>query len=78
MTNFYDQFKDSRLFRKQQKPPFKIYFNWDWYDFGLLFRVFCRNEFSEYYITVDIQILWLNIWFQLFRRKAKSRNTNTP
>lgn len=46
----------------------KIYKNWDWSDFGFMFRIYKTNKISDYHLVIDIQILWLNIWISTFKK----------
>lgn len=47
----------------------KIDFLWDWLDFGIMFRIFKNIKFGEYYMSIDIQIAWLNVWIRLIKKK---------
>jgi len=53
----------------------RIFFNltilFDWYDIGLVIRLYKNIKYSDYYISLDIQIFWLNLWFQLFKKRNK-------
>ena len=76
--NFTQRFKNSRLFKKPQQQKcflfavmyrfFKPAILWEWTDIALCFRVYQQSKFSDYHIGVDIQLLWLNIWVQCFRK----------
>jgi len=44
---------------------------WEWLDIGLCLRLYKQTEYSEYYIALDIQLLWLNLWFQFFKKSKK-------
>lgn len=49
----------------------KTTFLWDWYDIGLAVRILLQNKpWAEYKMSIDIQILWLDIWVQLVRKRA--------
>jgi len=61
-----ESFKNSRLFKNHKTP--KITFFWEWTDCGLCFRIYKQTEFSDYYLGIGIQILWLDIWIQLFKK----------
>jgi hypothetical protein len=41
---------------------------WDWTDFGFVLKIYTQNEFSDYKIAIDIQILWFELWIQLFKK----------
>jgi hypothetical protein len=45
----------------------KVDLLWDWFDFGLMFRVFKNAIHAKYKVTIDIQIAWLNIWIQIIQ-----------
>lgn len=47
----------------------KVTFLWDWLDFGAMFRVFKNNRIGDYYVSIDIQVAWLNIWIEIIKRK---------
>jgi hypothetical protein len=47
----------------------KVNILWDWTDFGIMFRIVKGMGYSNYYSFVDIQIGWLNIWIEVFKRK---------
>lgn len=76
--NFTERFRNSRLFKKPPKPKsflvaiwqklFKPAILWDWTDIALCFRVYKQTDIADYHIAIDIQILWLNIWTQCFRK----------
>jgi hypothetical protein len=78
--NLAEQFKNSKLF---PKPPRQKYFIlrvmhwlckpciiWDWDDFGIMFRIFRNTGMGEYHISIDIQILWCNLWLQCFKKSC--------
>ena len=44
---------------------------WQWTDIAICLRVYKQSYFSDYNIGVDIQILWLNLWIQCFRKNTK-------
>ena len=37
----------------------KIHTNWDWSDFGFMFRIY--KSFKDN-VIIDIQIFWFNLW----------------
>lgn len=41
---------------------------WDWFDFGIMLRVYKLIEHSDYSFAIDIQILWLNLWLQIYKK----------
>ena len=41
---------------------------WDWYDFGIVFKVYRNSKHANYYISIDIQIAWLDLWLQFIRK----------
>lgn len=46
----------------------RILFLWDWLDFGLVLRIYKNTSFSDYRMSLDIQLGWLNIWITLLRK----------
>ena len=44
---------------------------WQWTDIAICLRVYKQSDFANYHIGVDIQILWLNLWIQCFRKNTK-------
>ena len=44
---------------------------WQWIDIAICLRVYKQSNFANYNIGVDIQILWLNLWIQCFRKNTK-------
>ena len=58
--------------KKLIKKLIRILFIWDWLDFGIMLRIYKTSELSDYILCIDIQILWLNIWMQCFKRKEKN------
>ena len=44
-------------------------FLWDWFDFGVMFRVFKNTKHAEHYVSIDIQSAWLNVWIQIFKKE---------
>lgn len=53
----------------------EINFLWDWFDFGVGLRIY-RNSGSvaKFWMSIDIQIAWLNIWIQLIPKfKAQDK-----
>ena len=51
-----------------KKLIFDPYIMWDWNDFGVMFRVYRNSEYSDYYISIDIQIAWCNLWVKCFKK----------
>jgi len=43
----------------------KTHFIFDWETFGIGITLFKNAEISDYLISLDIQLLFLNIWIQL-------------
>lgn len=41
---------------------------WDWWDFGIMFRVYRSNEIARYEFQLDIQVAWLNLWINCWKR----------
>ena len=80
--NFTQRFKNSRLFKKPQQQKcflfavmhrfFKPAILWEWTDIALCFRVYQQTKFSDYHIGIDIQVLWLNIWVQCFKKLGRN------
>lgn len=77
--DIFSKFKDSPLFNK---PESKKHFIlrvmhllcrpvviWEWDDFGIMLRVFRNSEMMDYYMSIDIQIAWCNLWIQFFKKK---------
>jgi hypothetical protein len=47
----------------------KTIFLWDWYDVGLSVRFLLKSQpWAEYKMSIDIQILWLDVWIQVVKR----------
>ena len=46
----------------------KIHFLFDWWDFALMFRIYKNANHSNYHLTLDIQVLWFNVWITLFKK----------
>lgn len=42
---------------------------WDWFDFGIMFRLYKNTKNAQHYMTIDIQIAWLNLWILTFKKK---------
>ena len=61
--------------KKLIKKLIRILFIWDWLDFGIMLRIYKTSELSDYILCIDIQILWLNIWMQCFKRKEYNPKT---
>jgi hypothetical protein len=47
----------------------KVNLLWDWTDFGIMFRVFKNSKHGDYYMSIDIQFAWLNIWIETFKKE---------
>jgi hypothetical protein len=47
---------------------------WDWLDFGIVFKINTLMHHSNYYFAIDIQIGWLNLWVQFWRKKINKLN----
>jgi len=41
----------------------------DWYDFGFVFRIFRNHKVSDYHLSIDLQVLWFNLWITLFKKE---------
>ena len=46
----------------------KLHLMWHWLDFGIMLRVYSQNNISNYRFAVDIQVAWLNIWLQCWKK----------
>lgn len=46
-----------------------INFLFDWCDFGFVFKIFRNSKFCDYYLSIDLQILWFNLWITLFKKE---------
>lgn len=62
--------------KKSKTYPFKsnkLWINttllWSWTDVAVCLRIYKQSEFTDYYVGIDIQLLWLNIWIQCFKKK---------
>lgn len=42
---------------------------WDWFDFGIAFKIYINAKHAEHYISIYIQIAWFNLWIQIFKQK---------
>lgn len=42
---------------------------WDWWHIGFMFLIYKFIKSADYYFCIDIQILWFNLWIQLWKRK---------
>lgn len=51
----------------------KINFLWDWFDFGVMVRVFKNADGREYKVSIDIQIAWLDIWIEIIKNKQNGK-----
>ena len=47
----------------------KVNLLWDWLDFGLVLRVFKNHKVNDYQASIDIQIGWLNIWIEIYKKE---------
>lgn len=45
---------------------FSISLLFDWWDIGMGLRIYKNIYSAKYLISIDIYILWLNMWIQLF------------
>jgi hypothetical protein len=52
------------------KKFIKFHILWDWYDFGIVFKVYKNIVSADYWVSIDIQVMWFNLWIQCFRRKT--------
>jgi hypothetical protein len=41
---------------------------WDWTDFGIVLRVFKNASHSDFELSLDVQIGFLEIWTRFWRR----------
>ena len=41
---------------------------WDWSNFGVAALIFKNLEGARYRFSIDIQIGWLNLWIQVWKR----------
>jgi hypothetical protein len=46
----------------------KVNLLWDWTDFGIMLKVFKNSKHGDYYMSIDIQFAWLNIWIETFKK----------
>lgn len=47
----------------------KVNILWDWYDFGIMFRIYkLTTKTASHYFSIDIQILWLNLWLRFWKK----------
>jgi hypothetical protein len=53
------------------KKIFSPVFIWEWDDFGIMFRIYKNTGMGHCFMSIDIQIAWLNIWIQCFKLKCK-------
>lgn len=42
---------------------------WDWFDFGLMIRIYKQNYISNYHFAIDLQIAWFNLWLECWMKK---------
>ena len=47
---------------------FKPHLIWDWFDFGLVLKVYKQNNMGRYHFAIDIQIAWFNLWLQCCKK----------
>ena len=67
-----DNYMNRKIFKGNQKiPVFKPVVFWEWDDIGLMFRIFKNTKWIDYHMSVDIQILWFNLWIQCFRKSKE-------
>jgi hypothetical protein len=76
--NFTEKFKNSRLFKKSQQQKCFLFvvmhrflkptIFWEWTDIAICFRIYQQTDFADYHIGIDLQILWLNLWVQCFKK----------
>jgi hypothetical protein len=45
--------------------------DWDWTDFGITFRIYQNAGFSDFILSLDIQITFLSIWIVLLKKEKK-------
>lgn len=57
--------------RKFIKKIVDFNFFFDWFDFGIMLRFYKPTKTSKYHLCVDFQLLWFNIWLQLFKKSEK-------
>ena len=43
---------------------------WDWLDFGFVLKVYAQNNIGNYHFAIDIQIAWLNLWVQCWKKNC--------
>ena len=41
---------------------------WNWFNFGVMFIIYKNVNSSRYYMSLDLQVAWFNLWIQLFRK----------
>jgi len=44
---------------------------WDWWDFGVCFKICKNTNISDYHLGLDIQVAWFNLWIEFIRRDKK-------
>jgi hypothetical protein len=42
---------------------------WDWLNIGIGFRIYKLASHANYHMGLDLQILWFDLWIQLFKKK---------
>jgi len=70
--------KEYKISNKHQIRKWKLYnvmlmffeptIFWDWLDFGLVLKVYKQNNIGRYHFVIDIQIAWLNLWLQCWKK----------
>jgi len=60
--------KTEKLMKANAHKLFKFIVFWEWTDIALCLRIYRQSEFSDYYIGIDFQILWFNLWIQCFKK----------
>lgn len=70
--------KEYKISNKHQIRKWKLYnvmlmffeptIFWDWLDFGLVLKVYKQNNIGRYHFAIDIQIAWLNLWLQCWKK----------
>lgn len=74
MGEFSELFKKMKDNKKNKdldnilSPFLKFMVLWDWENFGVSFLIFKNTKFSDYSFSIDIQILWFNLWTQVWRK----------
>ena len=62
----------SKEYKISNKNPIRKWIEptifWDWFDFGLVFKVYKQNNIARYRFAVDMLIAWLNLWLQCWKK----------